>query len=150
MNDLEWDLGIQLPSAAVPVVVCGGTSGALAAKNQLLRRSFVFFLSIEEYPNHNQGDLISDTLQAGIWKFSQRKFPLEISLQELRVGWGRERERSVLQSSFKMTFEACFCNENHLLIFCIKNSTISALFACIKIIILISFYFSSHCVCNDN
>jgi hypothetical protein len=74
MNDLEWDLGIQLPSATVPVVVCGGTSGALAAKNQLLRRSFVFFLSIEEYPNHNQGDLISDTLQAGIWKSSQRNF----------------------------------------------------------------------------
>jgi hypothetical protein len=33
----------------------------------------------------------------------------------------RERERSVLQSSFKMTSEACFCNENHLLIFCTKT-----------------------------
>ncbi len=62
----------------------------------------------------------------------------------------RERERLVMQSSFKMTSEACFCSENHLLIFCIKNSTISALFACIKIITLISFWFSSHCVCNEN
>jgi hypothetical protein len=91
MNDLEWDLGIQLPYATVPVVVCGGTSGALAAKNQFLRRSFVFFLSIEEYPNHNQGDLISERCrrESGI-------FLKEVSFGDFLTrieSWVGERER---------------------------------------------------------
>jgi hypothetical protein len=75
-----WEFSF-LPSQS-PSSSAEGRAELLLQKNQLLRRSFVFFLSTEEYPNHNQGDLISDMLQAGIWNFSQRNLWLKIFVEE--------------------------------------------------------------------